>query len=288
MPDAKKISELPIVETLTASDLFETSHVGTDVPYESCKTSLAQVSQTVAGSLTYGSLQTSNKTIIGAINEALASGGDVSRAEFDSLKRSNDALWKLTEGQVYDIETKEETGTNVPPSGAQFESVLEVHGNSKQETTLGVNLTPPPSQSSKTVNGVTLRHEGNGVYSFKGTATASSSLTLNLAESFEVPTAVGSGGTALFYIFNSMSFSDNTAIRLQNDAGDSLHTFTLTSANRVASNWTSVASDIISKIGVRYVSGVTYDFTFKPMLVNDGVSTYSFEPYTGGTPSPNP
>lgn len=275
MPDAKKISELPIVETLTASDLFETSHVGTDVPYESCKTSLAQVSNTVAGSLTYGSLQTSNKTIIGAINEALASGGDVSRAEFETLKKSNDALWKLTEGQVYDIETKEETGINVPPSGAQFESVLEVHGKSEQFTTTGKNLLDLRTMSSTTATGVTITPIFvDGIFDhFETQGTASSTIFLKLADialngSYILSGCPVYGGDAKYALryYDGGSFAGN-------DTGSGI---TLTFTGTLG-------------IYLRIQSGQNVNgLKFYPMVRLASVTDSTYEPYTGGIPSPNP
>lgn len=78
MPDAKEISALTTAEQTSGNDLFETSipNSMTETGYISRKNSLTTIATYIVNSLQFTSqLQTTAKTIIGAINELFASAG---------------------------------------------------------------------------------------------------------------------------------------------------------------------------------------------------------------------
>ena len=76
MPDSKSISELTTAENTTSNDLFETAMANGQLGYLSRKVTLEEIADFIASEQQYSSaLQTTAKTITGAINEAAQSGG---------------------------------------------------------------------------------------------------------------------------------------------------------------------------------------------------------------------
>lgn len=92
MPDNKSISQLTTAEQTTSSDLFETAIPNGSLGYLSRKVSLDAIANFIAKALQYSDLQTTAKTLIGAINEAAQSGGgggasieEMTQAEYNAL-----------------------------------------------------------------------------------------------------------------------------------------------------------------------------------------------------------
>lgn len=70
MPDSKSISQLTTAENTTANDLFEVAMANGQLGYLSRKVTLKEIADFVATEQQYSSdLQTTIKTIVGAINE---------------------------------------------------------------------------------------------------------------------------------------------------------------------------------------------------------------------------
>lgn len=72
----------------------------------------------------------------GSVGEAVAElKEDIAAAQkqADRTEHALNALWKLNEGQIYDIEQKEESGMNNAPSGAKYMSPEKVYGKSYQD-----------------------------------------------------------------------------------------------------------------------------------------------------------
>lgn len=92
MPDNKSISQLTTAEQTTSSDLFETSIPNGSLGYLSRKVSLDSIADYIGNDHLFSSdLQTTNKTLTGAINEAAQSGGggasieEMTQAEYNAL-----------------------------------------------------------------------------------------------------------------------------------------------------------------------------------------------------------
>lgn len=115
MADAKKISELTLAERNSGSDLFETSIPSALVEgvYASRKTTLTDIATFANKTLQFTSdLQTTSKTVIGAINELNESGGgggggasviQLTSAEYDALSdeaKKDGSLYKLTDKAI--------------------------------------------------------------------------------------------------------------------------------------------------------------------------------------------
>lgn len=91
MPDNKSISQLTTAEQTTSSDLFETSIPNGPLGYLSRKVSLDTIADYIGNDHLFSSdLQTTDKTLTGAINEAAQSGGgasieEMTQAEYNAL-----------------------------------------------------------------------------------------------------------------------------------------------------------------------------------------------------------
>lgn len=91
MPDSKSISQLTTAEQTTSSDLFETSIPNGSLGYLSRKVSLDSIADYIGNDHLFSTeLQTTDKTLTGAINEAAQSGGgasieEMTQAEYNAL-----------------------------------------------------------------------------------------------------------------------------------------------------------------------------------------------------------
>lgn len=92
MPDNKSISQLTTAEQTTSSDLFETSIPNGSLGYLSRKVSLDAIADYIGTDHLFASdLQTTAKTLTGAINEAASGGGggasieEMTQAEYNAL-----------------------------------------------------------------------------------------------------------------------------------------------------------------------------------------------------------
>lgn len=163
---------------------------------------------------------------------------------------------------------------------------LVIGGRSEQFTTTGANILPYPYyDTTVTVNGVTFTDNGDGSITMNGTATANAEFAF-LADNKpgfmdgmvanhpgEKVTFKGLGdgaGRESYFIF-AQGFVNNTYV----------YGSDVTSA---------VLSEIVyvRQMFVRVLAGATVDnVTIKPMIaLGDSIATY--EPFTGGAPSPSP
>lgn len=91
MPDNKSISQLTTAEQTTSSDLFETSIPNGSLGYLSRKVSLDSIADYIGNDHLFSTeLQTTDKTLTGAINEAAQSGGgasieEMTQAQYNAL-----------------------------------------------------------------------------------------------------------------------------------------------------------------------------------------------------------
>lgn len=97
--------------TVKGGSLLATSEPDSSTPpvYSSSKVSAADVADFVATTKNYSGLQTTNKTLVGAINEAAQGGGgsanmtELTQAEYDALEQAGllveDMMYFITDGQ---------------------------------------------------------------------------------------------------------------------------------------------------------------------------------------------
>lgn len=185
-----------------------------------------------------------------------------------------DALWKLSEGQVYDFVNKEETGTATPPGGSKYMSVEDVRGKTEQISTNGYNLFDPTEQS-RTVKGITFTRNADNTYTFIGTST--DALTVNFGSlNFEEGKTYKLIGMPVAGVQDKFTlFINNIGGLYPNDLGNGI----------VFTAPTSKKCDVL----ITMPSGTVTNFVVKPMVTTNTSLTYAdYEPYTGGMPSPSP
>lgn len=164
-----------------------------------------------------------------------------------------------------------------------------IDGNSFQQTYVGYNLLPYPYfSSSKTENGLTFTDNKDGTVSIKGTSTAMSFFYFysGSISDFQNIDIINNKNIVLKELSGNLS---NTSVQLSLFNMDNSEKSTYLT-NGSTSNIIVVDNQsqrINSAIIVQ--EGATIDATIIPMLVfEDYKDTNTYEPYTGGQPSPNP
>ena len=148
---------------------------------------------------------------------------------------------------------------------------LTIYGSTTQRTTTGKNMLRVTATSA-TRQGITYTVYDDGVVVANGTATDVSTLILNSAFSFEAGVSYTlsgcpSGGSSTTYRI------DDTGLLGDDGAG-------------VTATYSEVATH---QIRIRIAAGVTVtNLVFKPMICLSTETDTTFEPYTGGAPSPSP
>ena len=157
---------------------------------------------------------------------------------------------------------------------------MKIYGKTEQFTTTGKNKLPYPyTNTTITLKGVTFTDNGDGTITCNGTAEETVFFRLrDLTDGFMVSageytlSGCPSGGSNSTYHLYCVNKSQSAM--LLNDAGNGA-TATL-------------ASDEIYGFYIKISNGQTVsNLTFKPMLRPVGTDA-TWEPYTGGIPSPNP
>jgi len=156
---------------------------------------------------------------------------------------------------------------------------IDLKGQTEQDTLTGKNLLGLVD-GTYTNNGITAIVE-NGKITINGTATNTSFIPINLLKNIEL-----SNQTVTVSTNNSTTAGDNlTELRVYTSGVDYLACNFSTINNSASFN---NKTNIYEKIQIRTSSGVTYNnFVIKPQLELNTSAT-SYEPYCGGTASPNP
>lgn len=191
------------------------------------------------------------------------------KTSLDETDRSLDMLWKLSKGQTYDIQTKVESGMNVPPKGAKYETLLDVRGKSEQFTTNGYNLSD---------------YMNNRAWS---TDTNSFIVGKRVALTNPIDTSTNKNFT-ISWVNDSLS-KVSVWYRYKDSSGN----IKTTSYGSMTEKNAKVNLIVDSEAVVCYFflvadeiddnEGVIYD-----VMIVEGDLSKSYEPYTGGVPSPNP
>lgn len=149
---------------------------------------------------------------------------------------------------------------------------LTLYGRSKQVTTTGAQLFPPPSLGSQEKNGITIDCMEGGKIRISGTTETNSDFYLSR---LQLP-----AGT---YTFSAGVNIDASVLRYALVAPGGVPYYD------VNGDYTTdtIKETIEVKLLLRVYAGKTIDLTVKPML-NAGSASLPWEPYTGGKPSPSP
>lgn len=149
---------------------------------------------------------------------------------------------------------------------------LRIYGKSKQVTTTGAQLFPPPTPGSQEKNGITIDCMEGGKIHISGTA--------ETMVDFYVSRLQLPAGT---YTFSAGVNIDASTLRYALVTKGGVLYFD------VNGDYTTdtIAETIDVSLMLRVYAGKTIDLTVQPML-NAGSTPLPWEPYTGGKPSPSP
>ena len=157
--------------------------------------------------------------------------------------------------------------------------VLRVLGNTSQEQYTGKNLLHQDQYiTTRTTNGITFTNNGDGTFSITGTATANASIQI-LGGASQI--GLESGKTYYFYSskpYNSTDF--NLSIPFAQDG----------TQKYLTANNTITTSGTLTNIKLSFWAdnGTTVNAKNVKLMLVEGSSAGTYEPYVGETTSPNP
>lgn len=149
---------------------------------------------------------------------------------------------------------------------------LRIYGKSKQVTTTGAQLFPPPMLGSQEKNGITIDCMEDGKIRISGTA--------EILTDFYVSRLQLSAGT---YTSSAGVNIDASTLRYALATPGGVPYYDVYGDYTTA----TIAKTIDVSLLLRVYAGKTIDLTVQPML-NAGSTHLPWEPYTGGQPSPSP
>lgn len=184
---------------------------------------------------------------------------------------------------VDDIKVGSTTANKVYQGGYKVydKNKVALEGYCKQNTTTGKNLLPIAEEKSITTVGVTIKSNGDGSYSIKGTPTASFNAVFPITE-VVLPT------NAYIHLRNTGTITYNATCILRQNTTD-YGSFAFGTLNRIINKTTQEETHINQIIfyGNDSIIGTNLDITLQPSIELTDTAT-DYEPYTGGIASPNP
>ena len=139
---------------------------------------------------------------------------------------------------------------------------------------LSPNRFPAPANQTQSKNGVTVT-VNDGVYSFSGTATTSTEFWFELSEAYTFPRAAGLGGHGVMYFWNNKQFSD-MSFGWYDAARNYIDAWSLGGKNRKSSTYKIQTGHTVKYVRVDISANTNMNgFSFAPMFVEDGVTTYT-------------
>lgn len=205
----------------------------------------------------------------------------------DETRRDLDMLYKVSKGQLWDIEQREEEGHAQLPSGGEFGNVDEVRGKTEQESTNGYQMLKP-RMHKQTINGITFETDNASIYRIFGTAEQ-----VNCYGSYgEVDTLYLEPGT--YTLSMTSGLPDHVYFQIIASKNGSTGWSSSLIGLNVLTNYETKTVTLTESCYAKWrpsiqgaTIGDTFDFTMKCML-EKGSTAHPYEPYTGGIPSPNP
>ena len=208
------------------------------------------------------------------------------QVQIDELKESDKSQNEEIENLKATVDTKltqpyinNNDSTHITSSDNGLMNELVIKGNTVQNSTKGLNLFDYRLLSSLTAYGVTLTNNNDGSFSVFGTSTSDFNFT-------STPFSLEEGTYKLSDNVIGLHPKNNNA-RVQvysSNTLTSISTQNSSESNAIISAKLSASDDYVLRI--RCTKGFTYNSTYKIMFYQQGDGT--FEPYTGGKPSPNP
>lgn len=214
--------------------------------------------------------------------------GEVTKEQLDEVdnraKKTRNELERV-KNDILETGTASDSFINVQDSAWAELQELSVDGVLKQTTTTGKNLMPTTDTIDKkgvTFNGVTFKLNDDESITANGTATASLNIYLNKnlismePGTYTLSDSVATGeSSTTYFLYADIKHLDGTNWDEKN-----LATY--------AVNTSTIDEQFLYKSRIVIRNGITLNnVTFYPQL-EIGPSATSYEPYTGGQPSPSP
>lgn len=202
---------------------------------------------------------------------------ETAQAVFESLPEDYNTL----SDEFYEVAIKQNaSGEDIHVTDSANAKVREfaLFGKAKQESTTGKNLLENTA-TTKTVNGVTFTVNSDGSVTANGTATDRANFDIFTNKNALIPignyivNGCPKGGSLSSYRFQIYNKTTSSGA---NDYGDG-----------VELNISNLTDEITPQITI-YGGYTANNLTFYPMLRLASIEDSTYEPYTGGIPSPNP
>lgn len=209
---------------------------------------------------------------VGANGVTYSSAGEAVREQFKGNDEKINSLKEDISNKITKFYASSQGETHLADSDNGKIQDMMLYGKSEQKQYSGKNLLNPTLQTT-IKNGVTCTANGDGTYTLNGTATATGVFTLHSNIDFTGQMRL-CGGTSLV----SLQYSNFSNFAYE-DKG----------AGIIIEHFDSVTYPNVSFNILIKTDNVYNNALVKPMLTTDLTATYDdFEPYTGGIPSPNP
>lgn len=209
---------------------------------------------------------------VGANGVTYSSAGEAVREQFKGNDEKINSLKEDISNKITKFYASSQGETHLADSDNGKIQDMMLYGKSEQKQYSGKNLLNPTLQTT-IKNGVTCTANGDGTYTLNGTATAAGVFTLHSNIDFTGQMRL-CGGTSLV----SLQYSNFSNFAYE-DKG----------AGIIIEHFDSVTYPNASFNILIKTDNVYNNALVKPMLTTDLTATYDdFEPYTGGIPSPNP
>lgn len=209
---------------------------------------------------------------VGANGVTYSSAGEAVREQFKGNDEKINSLKEDISTKITKFYASSQGETHLADSDNGKIMDMMLYGKSEQKQYSGKNLLNATLQTA-TVNGVTCTNNGDGTYTLNGTAS-------NGGAEFLIAQFSGENGQKL------LGCPSNSKCMLQ-----AIDRVTWTHVSSESGNGVIIKdSDTLTHIRIFVSAGISVsNETIKPMLTTDLTATYdNFEPYTGGIPSPNP
>lgn len=213
---------------------------------------------------------------INNIDEVIVKTVEPLQKQADYTDEKLDALWKMNEGQTFDIVERIEEGHNSSPKGSKYMSVDDVRGKSEQDSTNGYQLLPQNAINSVISKGVEI--EANEYHiRINGTSSSDGFIAkgdeINIKKGTYTLSVENLNGTKTGNVFVRLRIGSANIGQFEVDSKSS--TFDVqTDSNAFVQILSSVVGISLN------------DFSFDIQLEKGDVA-HKAEPYTGCIPSPS-
>ncbi len=232
---------------------------------------------TASGEKAVQDIQTAGSEQLGKM-QAVAEEFTADREQIVTNKEDIDSLKEDLSNKITKFYASNQGETHLADSDNGKIMDMMLYGRSEQKQYSGKNLLSPVLKS-QTTGGITCVDNGNGTYTFTGTATK------------QVNFKVYGSGVVSDEVLKE--FTNKKLVGCPSDGG--VKKYFLRASDNITYAYTDTGQGAkittdIRYIYIRFEEGATVSgLIFKPMVTDDLDATYDdFEPYVGGQPSPNP